>query len=53
MTILFKMKNNYFILILFFLLYIGKINTIIVFPYSLSIPSADYIKANYSTNDFF
>jgi hypothetical protein len=47
------MKNNYFILFLFFLLYIGKINTIIVFPYSLSIPSADNIKANYSINDFF
>ena len=47
------MKSKYFILILFFLLYIGKINTIIVFPFSLSTPFADYIKANYSINDFF
>ena len=47
------MKNKYFNLILFFLLYIGKINSIIVFPYSLSVPSVDYIKANYSINDFF
>ena len=47
------MKDKYFILILFLLLCIRKINTIIVFPYSLSIPSDDYIKANYSINDFF
>ena len=47
------MKNKYFIFILFFLLCLGKANSIIVFPYSLSIPSVDYIKANYSINDFF
>jgi hypothetical protein len=47
------MKNKYFILIIFSLLCLGKINTIIVFPYSLGIPTFDYIKANYSINDFF